>query len=102
MSNRITKKMLENLATTINEVTGNPTEAWQRGGDGGYYVANTGSYYISYAYGGANLRRMVNQRGGATDVFYTGHIPKRELAGLMHAFLRGYDAAHAKIATEEC
>ena len=91
---RITKEMLEGLALTINEVTGNPTETYEQGEDG-MWTSKIGNYHISYACGGASLHRMVNayRSGGVTDVFGRGHMPKRELGDLMHAFLRGYEAA---------
>lgn len=96
---RITKEGLGGLALTINEVTGNPTEKYERGEDG-KMAAQIGNYYISYAYGGSSLRRMVNTSGGASDVFGWGHMPKRALADLMHAFLRGYEAARQQIEQE--
>ncbi len=100
MRSRITKEMLEGLARTINEVTGNPTETYERGEDG-TWSGLVGNYHISYAYGGASLRRMVNTSGGASDVFGWGHMPKRELGDLMHAFLRGHEAARVKIEDAE-
>ena len=101
MSTRVTMQMLENLALTINEVTGNPTETYERYvGEGGKLTAQIGNYHISYAYGGASLRRMVNTSGGASDVFGRGHMPKRALGDLMHAFLRGYEAARQQIEQE--
>lgn len=96
MSTRVTTQMLENLALTINEVTGNPTETYERGEDG-RWSGLVGNYHISSAYGGASLHRMVNTSGGASDVFGRGHMPKRELGELMHAFLRGYEAAREEV-----
>ena len=100
MRSRITKEMLEGLARTINEVTGNPTETYERGEDGRLY-SQIGNYYISYAYRGASLQRMVNTSGGASDVFGWGHMPERELGDLMQAFLRGHEAARVKIEDAE-
>jgi hypothetical protein len=59
----------------------------------GKAVANVGNYHISGAYGGYCLHRMVNEGGGARDVFNIGHIPARQLAALMSAYTTGlYDA----------
>lgn len=91
MTQRITQKNLEALATIINEETGNPVEAYVRNEEG-KLVAQPGNYHISYAYGGAALHRMANEGGGIRDIF-GGHMPKRELWERMHAFRRGFEAA---------
>lgn len=91
MTNRITIKHLEAKADTINRMTNSPVES-SRMVDG-KYRANVGNYHISCAYGGYCLHRMVNEFGGARDVFSCGHVPARELAGLMSAYMIGlYDA----------
>ncbi len=91
MSTRITRSFLEAKANTINSMTKSPAEP-SRMVDG-KYCANVGNYHISGAYGGYCLHRMCNEAGGVSDVFDCGHIPARELAGLMSAYTAGlYDA----------
>ncbi len=93
MSTRITRAFLEAKARTINSMTKSPDEP-SRMVDG-KYVSNVGNYHISGAYGGYSLHRMSNGAGGVSDVFDCGHVPARELAGLMSAYTAGlYDATH--------
>lgn len=91
MSTRITRAFLDAKANTINSMTKSPLEP-SRMVDG-KYCANVGNYHISGAYGGYCLHRMASEGGGVSDVFNCGHIPARELAGLMSAYTAGlYDA----------
>lgn len=94
MAQRITRAFLEAKARTINGMMGAPLES-SRLVDG-KYVSNVGNYHISGAYGGYALHRMSNEAGGVSDVFSSGHIPARELAGLMSAYTAGlYDGRNA-------
>lgn len=88
---RITEKHLQAVCDRINRATNSPMEAYTRGEDG-RHTANIGCYHLSHAYGGVALHRMHNQGGGAQDVF-GGHVPKRDLAERMYAFLKGLEAA---------
>ena len=81
---RITKKRLDAQAARINRLTNSPLTLW---GDDG--KMNVGHFYISGAYGGYNLARIVTDGGGESCPLYTGHIPARELSGLMSAFIYG-------------
>lgn len=91
MTTRITRAHLDAKAATINNMTKSPAEP-SRMVDG-KYRANVGNYHIDCAYGGYSLHRMATEDGGAVDVFNVGHIPARELAGLMSAYTAGlYDA----------
>ena len=91
MTQRITRAHLDAKAATINSMTKSPAEP-SRMVDG-KYRANVGNYHISGAYGGYCLHRMCNEGGGVSDVFSTGHVSARELAGLMSAYMAGlYDA----------
>jgi hypothetical protein len=92
MSNRITEKQLQSVCDLINKETDSPMQPWVKNSDG-KHVAQIGNYHISGAYGGVCLHRMVNEAGGVSDVFYCGHVPKRELFNMMHAFLAGIAAA---------
>jgi len=89
---RITDKMLDNLALRINKATGSPETAYTRQADG-RLRANVGNYHVSHAYGGVCLHRMSNECGGVTCPLDQGHAPKRELWGRMQAFLAGLEAA---------
>lgn len=82
--NRITKKHLQAQVDRINKLTGSPLTRWSDDGK-----MNVGHFYISGAYGGYNLARIVNEGGGESCPLYTGHIPARELSGLMYAYLYG-------------
>jgi hypothetical protein len=85
---RITDKQLDNLATWLNELTGSPIESSFRD-DNGKYQSNIGNYHISHAYGGVCLHRIVNEGGGITCPIIGGHVPKRELFNLIHAYIKG-------------
>lgn len=78
MSQRITEKQLEALTETICGVANQPTD-WRQ----------VGSYSLSYQCGGVALHQRQNEDGGVRDVLESGHVPKRELWNLMHAYLRG-------------
>ncbi len=91
MTTRITRAHLDAKAATINSLTGSPAEPYRT--VDGKAVANKGNYHISGAYGGYSLHRMATEGGGVSDVFNVGHVPARELAGLMSAYTAGlYDA----------
>jgi hypothetical protein len=91
MSTRITRAFLDAKTATLNGMTKSPAEP-SRMVDG-KRVSNIGHYHISGAYGGYCLHRMATEGGGVNDVFLCGHIPARELAGLMSAYMAGlYDA----------
>lgn len=92
MSNRVTEKQLQDLCARINREIGSPAAPYTRNADGNL-VGQVGNYQLSYADGGVSLHRLINERGGASDVFECGHIPKRDLANRMHAFLIGLDSA---------
>lgn len=87
MSNRITEKQLEAVCDLINRETGSPKAPWLK--QDGKLVGQVGNYHISHAYGGVCLHRMSNEHGGVSDVFFCGHVPKRDLFERMHAFLTG-------------
>ncbi len=84
--NRITDKNLQAVVDRINRTTGSPMA--YRGDDG---VIAVGHYTLSGAYGGVSLHRICNTSGGCSDVFGCGHIPKRALYDLMHAWIKGFE-----------
>ena len=73
------------MVDRINRITGSPSAPYIDG------KAQVGNYHISHAYGGVALHRMYNEGGGVTSPLSTGHIPKRELAALMYAFINGIE-----------
>lgn len=88
---RITQSFLESKIRTINGMTKSPVETYRT--VNGKAVANVGNYHLSCSYGGYCLHRMVNESGGCSDVLSIGHVPARELAGLLSAYMAGlYDA----------
>jgi len=47
-----------------------------------------GGFMLSQQYGGVELHRLYNEETGAvTAPLHTGHVPKRELAGLLDAMM---------------
>lgn len=88
--NRITIKTLKQNADMLNRMTGNLAEPYSKNADG-RYVANIGNYHISQAYGGFALHQMVSAGGGVIDIFNRGHMPARELHGLIWAYVRGLE-----------
>ena len=88
--NRITEKQLQAVVDRLNRITGSPLEPYAKEGD--KYVAQIGNYHLSHAYGGACLHRMYNEGGGVTSPLSTGHVSKRELLGLLHAYVNGIES----------
>ena len=89
--NRITDKQLQAVIDRINRLTGSPEEYAQPHQAGVPFFSNVNNYHLSKAYGGVQLCRVCNTRGGISDVFSNGHIPKRELLSLMYAYIKGLE-----------
>ena len=92
MTQRITDKQLQAIVDRLNRVTGSPAAPYIDG------KAQIGNFHLSHAYGGVCLHRMHNECGGVSSPLSTGHISKRELAGLMYAFLAGIEFARQEVA----
>lgn len=92
MTQRITDKQLQAIVDRLNRVTGSPAAPYIDG------KAQIGNFHLSHAYGGVCLHRMYNESGGVSSPLSTGHITKRELAGLMYAFLAGIEFARQEVA----
>lgn len=88
---RITEKQLESLCDYLNTITNSPATYGGRN-EAGQFKANIGHYHISHAYGGVCLHRVMNEGGGVNTPVVHGHVPKRELFNLMHAFIKGLEA----------
>lgn len=92
MANRITTANLEAIVQRINKMTNSPDKPYAL--KDGKYIPQANCYHLSQAYGGYALHRMTSQEGGTgvNDILSRGHMPKRELAELMYAYIRGLEA----------
>jgi hypothetical protein len=84
--NRITEAHLQAKIDRLNKTTGSPAEPYTAG------KANAGCYHLSHAYGGVCLHRMYNDGGAVSSPLSTGHVSKRELAGLLDAYISGIES----------
>ena len=89
--NRITQKDLETLCNRINQASGAPLTSWETV-DGRRTVAHIGNHHLAGAYGGWQLRRMVNTDGGIAVISNCGYAPRRKLYNCMHCYLAGINA----------
>jgi hypothetical protein len=83
---RITEAHLQAKVDRLNRITGSPAEPYTDG------KANVGNFHLSHAYGGVCLHRMYNDGGACTAPLIGGHVPKRELAGLLDAYIAGIES----------
>ena len=90
---RVTERQIEAVCGWINAAHGfgGGARLWRR--EDSRHVATIGMFYIDYACGGVNLARIVNEGGGITYPFAGKFMPKRELYGLMRAYLAGLGLA---------
>ena len=86
MTNRITEKFLQSKVDYLNKLTGSPVEPYLNG------KAQIGNFHLSHAYGGVCLHRMYNEGGGVSSPLSIGHVSKRELAGLLSAYINGIES----------
>jgi hypothetical protein len=84
---RITLEDLDHVVDAINTMQGIPLEPWTRVDD--KLVPNAWNYHLSGAYGGYALYQHGASGTGSRDVFHVGHVPKRELHGLLQAYRSG-------------
>ena len=91
--NRITMQFLQAVCDRINRMAGTPLAPYVKDANG-KYQPQAHCYHLSQAYGGVSLHQMCAEGTGVHDVLGCGHIPKRELADRMAAFIAGFD--HAK------
>ena len=90
--NRVTEKRLQAIVDRLNRITNSPMEP---------YIgreAQIGNYHLSHAYGGVCLHRMHNENGGVSSPLSIGHVPKRELAALMYAYISGVETQREEVA----
>lgn len=89
--NRVTEKQLQAIVDRLNRITGSPMEPYING------KAQIGNYHLSHAYGGVCLHRMFNEGGGVSSPLSIGHVPKRELAALMYAYISGIETQREEV-----
>lgn len=89
---RITDKQLKAVVDRINRITGSHENYCSEDGS-----TTIGHYCLDGAYGGVSLHRICSAGGGVTDVLSCGHVTKRQLYELMHAWIRGYNAAKESV-----
>jgi hypothetical protein len=88
---RIKESDLEAVLKRINLVTKSPLDRWVKKADGGF-IAQVGNYHLDFSYGLVALYRVSSESGAVENVLGC-LVPKRELYGRMHAYLRGlYEA----------
>ena len=84
---RITIEDLDHVVDAINTLQDLPLKPWTR--VDGKLVPNAWNYHLSGAYGGYALHRHGSSGTGIRDIFQVGHVSKRELHGLLQAYLAG-------------
>jgi hypothetical protein len=82
-------KDLEPIVARLNRMTGSPASTYTT--VDGRQRAQIGNFYLDGQYGGYALYRIVSEGGGSSDVLQVGHVSKRELQGLMFAFIAGME-----------
>ena len=91
---RITAKHLRAQISALNRQTGKTDDIYRLDDTGRIVGGIAGTYCLSGAYGGYALHRMAAGGGtGVVDVFNRGHIPARELSGLISAYRAGLESA---------
>jgi hypothetical protein len=89
MAGTVTIKDLERMALRVNIALGRPVKAYAEISTG-EYRAEVGNYHIDSNGCGVSLVCMCNTAGGVQTIL--GPRPKRELADLISAYLKGiYD-----------
>jgi len=78
---------LQRLINRINKIKKAPMETYKK--DDSKLIAQIGNFHISSAYGGHSLHCIVSKNGATSDVMQIGHVSKKELYNLLHAYLRG-------------
>lgn len=91
---RITESFLRAQIANLNRQTGHTDGIYRYDDTARIIGGNPGTYCLSGAYGGWALHQMSASGGtGVKDVFSSGHMPARELSGLISAYMLGMEAA---------
>jgi len=73
----------------INIMTENPLEHSSKDEKTNAWKANVGHFYLSQAYGGYCLMRVVNEGGGCKTLISRGHLNAREMSHELDGFAAG-------------
>jgi hypothetical protein len=87
--NRITNQMLEEEVLRLNKLLNTEEKNFH----------DVGFYHLSHAYGGVELQRVANARGGVHCVSRGGHIGKRQLHDWICAYICGIEQAQIAAGT---
>lgn len=79
----VTKTHLQAVVDRINILMCTPAVPYLDG------FPCAGCYFLDWAYGRVALVQLGTHGTGERDVFRIGHVPKRELLGLLNAFIEG-------------
>ena len=92
---RITKEQLERQVARINTLTGHGWEQYTPGDQVFPSLPNAGVYGLDWANGGVKLDRMSLEPGstGVTEPLGSRRCTRRELHGLLGAFIAGLEAS---------
>ena len=88
MRKRITERQLEMLIYNINLASNNPVETYTKD-ENGRFKSNIGNYHLGFCYGGVELLQIADNSGSVNTPLYTGVTTKREMYGILRAFLAG-------------
>ena len=87
---RITLRDLDHVVDNINTLQDIPLEPWTRVDD--KLIPTAWNYHLSSAYGRYALHQHGASGSGIRDIFQVGHVPKRQLHGLLQAYREGLRA----------
>ena len=79
---RVTEQMIKNKIEMLNRMKGITGKT--------YNVK--GAYTLDCAYGGYSLHEYTGSGGAVHDIFYCGHITKRDLLNRIDSFIAGMEA----------
>jgi hypothetical protein len=91
MNPPITVKHLESLIERLNTIAGEKPQPYDTTKTENR--ANVGTYFLDGAYGGWQLARIHNERGGQSQPLGGGFDSKRETYQKIRAFIHGFEAA---------
>ena len=87
----ITIKNINLQIDRLNRITNSPASHMDEN-----LISNVGNYYLSRAYGGCQVQRIVNKQGAADHPITGSHVPKRECFITLVAFIEGFEAARVQ------
>jgi hypothetical protein len=90
---RITLKFLQAQCEHLNRMEGVALTAYSKDESTGKIAANIGHYSIDSDVTGYTLHRITNVGGGVSNPLSIGHMPARELSGLISAYIAGMNRA---------